>query len=109
MVEFDDAWKEFVAKLALPARSNWPLGTLNNRQLLNWTIAMSTSISVDRKTKDSLARQKRAMEASEGVKLTWDQFFERALSVRRPPKLTRVEIEELKKIAAEARPWKTRS
>jgi hypothetical protein len=70
---------------------------------------MATSISVDRKTRDLLARQKRAMEASEGVQLTWDQFFERALSVRKPPKLTKDEIEELKKLVAEARPWKTRS
>ena len=40
---------------------------------------MSASISVDRKTKDSPARQERAMEASGGLELTWDQFFERAL------------------------------
>jgi len=70
---------------------------------------MATSISVDRKTRDLLARQKKAMEESGGVRLTWDQFFERALSVRKPPKLTKVEIEELKKLVAEARPWKTRS
>ncbi len=70
---------------------------------------MSTSISVGRKTRDFLARQKKAMEDSDGTRLTWDEFFERALSVQRPPKLSRVEIEELKKVVAEARPWKSRS
>ncbi len=73
------------------------------------TIAMSTSISIDRKTKDFLARQKRALEATEGVQLTWDEFFERTLSARKPPKLSREEVEELKKLVAEARPWKTRA
>lgn len=70
---------------------------------------MSTTISVDRRTKDFLARQKRAMEESAGVQLTWDQFFERSLSVRRPPRLTKEEMKELRSIVAEARPWKTRS
>jgi hypothetical protein len=70
---------------------------------------MSTSITIDRRTRDLLARQKRALEATEGHQLTWDEFFERALSVPRPPKLTRKEIEELKKLVAEARPWKTLS
>lgn len=70
---------------------------------------MATSISVDRKTRDFLARQKRALEESEGRKLTWDEFFERALPVRKPPRLTRVEVEELRNLLAEARPWKTRS
>ena len=70
---------------------------------------MSTSISVGRKTRDFLARQKKAMEDSDGTHLTWDEFFERTLSVQRPPKLSRVEIEELKKVVAEARPWKSRS
>ena len=72
-------------------------------------ITVSTSISVGRKTRDFLARQKKAMEDSDGTRLTWDEFFERALSVQRPPKLSRVEIEELKKVVAEARPWKSRS
>ena len=70
---------------------------------------MSTSISVGRKTRDFLARQKKAMEDSDGTHLTWDEFFERALSVQRPPKLTKAEVEELKKVVAEARPWKKRS
>ena len=70
---------------------------------------MSTSISVDRKTRDFLARQKRAMEASEGSELTWDEFFEHALSIQKPPKLSNHEIEELKKLVGEARPWKTRA
>lgn len=72
-------------------------------------IGMSTSISVDRKTRDFLARQKKAMEDSDGARLTWDEFFERALSVQRPPKLTKAEAEELRRVVAEARPWKTRS
>ena len=46
---------------------------------------MSTSISVGRKTRDLLARRKKAMEDSGGNRLTWDEFFERALSVQRPP------------------------
>jgi hypothetical protein len=70
---------------------------------------LGTSISIDRRTRDFLARQKNAMEASEGVRLTWDEFFERALSVRKPPKLTKGEIEELKKLVAEARPWRMRA
>jgi hypothetical protein len=70
---------------------------------------MSTSISIDRKTKDFLARQKRAMEAAEGAQLTWVEFFARALSVQTPLRLSRKEIEELKKLVGDARPWKTRS
>jgi hypothetical protein len=70
---------------------------------------MSTSISMDRRTKDFLARQKRVMEAAEGVQLTWDEFFERALSVRSPPKLTRQEVEELRKLVGEGRNWKRRA
>jgi hypothetical protein len=69
---------------------------------------MSTSISVGRKTRDFLARQKKAMEASEGSELTWDEFFARALSVQKPPKLTEDEVQELKKLVAGARPWKQR-
>ena len=72
------------------------------------TIALSTTITVDRRTKDFLARQKRTLEASEGAELTWDQFYQRALAVRKPPRLTKGEVEELKKLVAEARPWRAR-
>jgi hypothetical protein len=70
---------------------------------------MSTTISIDRRTKDFLARQKRTLEDTEGSQLTWDEFFERAFSVRKPAKLTQKEIEELKRLVGEARPWKTRA
>jgi hypothetical protein len=70
---------------------------------------MSTSISIGRKTKDFLARQKRVLEATEGIQLTWDEFFEHALSVRKPPKLTQKEVEELRRLVGEGRPWKTRA
>ncbi|MDA4127564.1 MAG: VapB-type antitoxin [Thaumarchaeota archaeon] len=68
-----------------------------------------TSISIDRKTKDFLARQKRSLENTEGTQFTWDEFFERAFSVRKPAKLTQKEIEELKRLVGEARPWKPRA
>jgi hypothetical protein len=70
---------------------------------------MSTSISINRKTKDFLTRQKRALEAAKGGQLTWDEFFEHALSVRKPPKLTQKEVEELRRLVGEERPWKTRA
>lgn len=70
---------------------------------------MSTTISVDRKTKEFLARQKGALEAAEGVQMTWDEFFERTLSVKKPPELTRNEIDALRRLARDARPWKSRA
>ncbi|MDG6898638.1 MAG: VapB-type antitoxin [Nitrososphaerota archaeon] len=70
---------------------------------------MSTTISVDRRTRDFLARRKKALEDEGGSQLTWDEFFERVLKVPEPPKLTKKEIEELEKIVSEARPWKMRS
>jgi hypothetical protein len=70
---------------------------------------MATTISVDRRTKDILARRKRSLEAAEGGQLTWDEFFEREFSPGKPPTLTRREAEELKRLVAEGRPWKTRS
>lgn len=49
------------------------------------------------------------MEASEGGQLTWDQFFERAFTSEKSPKLTESEVKELKRLVAEARPWKARA
>lgn len=69
----------------------------------------ATTISVDRKTKEFLSRRKRSMEASEGGQLTWDQFFERAFTSEKSPKLTESEVKELKRLVAEARPWKARA
>ena len=70
---------------------------------------MATTISVDRRTKDLLARRKRSLEVTEGNPLTWDEFFERAFSAPKPPELTKSEVTELRRLVAEARPWKTRS
>ncbi len=70
---------------------------------------VATTISVDRRTKDLLARRKRSLEATEGNQLTWDEFFELALSAGEPPQLTKSEVKELKRLVAEGRPWKTRS
>ena len=72
-------------------------------------IALSTTISVDRRTRDFLARRKKALEDEGGSQLTWDEFFERTLVVPEPPRLTKEEIEDLEKFVKEARPWKTRS
>ena len=69
----------------------------------------ATTISVDRKTKEFLARKKRSMEASQGGQMTWDQFFERAFTLEKPPELTAEEAKELRRLVAEARPWKTRA
>ena len=68
------------------------------------TGTLSTTISVDRKTRDFLARRKKALEDGWGSPLTWDEFFERALGVTEPPKLTNEEIEGLEKNVREARP-----
>jgi len=70
---------------------------------------MTTTISVDRRTKDFLARKKRSLEVTEGNQLTWDEFFERAFSAAKPPELSKSEIKELKRLVSEGRPWKTRS
>ena len=70
---------------------------------------MSTTISVDKRTKDLLSRKKRSLEVTEGSQLTWDEFFERAFSATKPPELSKGEIVELKRLVAEGRPWKTRS
>ena len=70
---------------------------------------MATTISVDRRTKDLLARRKRSLELTEGNQLTWDEFFERAFSAAKPPELSKREVTELKRLVAEGRPWKTRS
>ena len=64
---------------------------------------------MNRKTRDFLARRKKALEDEGGSPLTWDEFFERALKVPEPPKLTKKEIEGLEKNAREARPWRTQS
>lgn len=69
---------------------------------------MATTITVDRRTKDFLARKKRSLEAKEGSQLTWDEFFERTFTLGKPPRLTKEEAEELKRLVAEGRPWKTR-
>jgi hypothetical protein len=69
----------------------------------------ATTISVGRKTKDFLARKKKLMEEQQGVQLTWDQFFDRLMTGAEPPRLSEEEAKELKKLMAEARPWKTRA
>jgi hypothetical protein len=70
---------------------------------------MATTISVDRKTKELLARKKRSLEARERSQLTWDEFFERAFAAGKPPELTEEEAKELRRLVAEGRPWKTRA
>ena len=70
---------------------------------------MTTTISVDRRTKDHLTRRKRSLELTEGNQLTWDEFFEHAFTALKPPKLSKVEVDELRRVVAEGRPWKTRS
>ncbi len=72
-------------------------------------VMAATTISVGRKTKELLARKKRSIEEEEGGQLTWDQFFELVFTPPKPPKLTEEEAKELKKLVAEARPWKTRA
>jgi hypothetical protein len=68
----------------------------------------STTISVDGKTKEFLARKK-SMEEREGGQLTWDQFFDLLLTEAKPPRLSEQEAKEQKRLVAEARPWKTRA
>jgi len=70
---------------------------------------MATTISIGKKTKDILARRKRSLEATEGNQLTWDEFFEHAFSASKPPELSKTEVNELKRLVVEGRPWKTRS
>jgi hypothetical protein len=69
----------------------------------------ATTISVGRKTKEFLARKKKSMEEQQGGQLTWDQFFDRLLATAGPPRLSEEEAKELKRLVAEARPWKTRA
>ncbi|MDG6914576.1 MAG: VapB-type antitoxin [Nitrososphaerota archaeon] len=69
----------------------------------------ATTISVGRKTKEFLARKKKTMEEQQRGQLTWDQFFERLFASATPPQLTKEEAKELKRLVAEARPWKTRA
>ena len=70
---------------------------------------MSTTISVDRRTRDFLARRKKSLEDEKGSPLTWDEFFEQVLVTPEPPRLSRTELGELEKLVKEARPWKMRS
>ena len=72
-------------------------------------VMAATTISVGRKTKEFLARKKKSMEEQRGGQLTWDQFFERLLTAAKPPRLSEEEAKELKRLVAEARPWKTRA
>ena len=72
-------------------------------------ITMTTTISIDRRTKDLLARRKRSLEVAGGNQLTWDEFFEQAFSPSKPPDLSRSESNELRGLVAEGRPWKLRS
>jgi hypothetical protein len=72
-------------------------------------MAATTTISVGRKTKEFLARKKKSMEEQQGGQLTWDQFFDRLLTAAKPPRLSEEEAKELKRLVAEARPWKTRA
>ncbi len=72
-------------------------------------VMAATTISVGRKTKEFLARKKKTMEEQQRGQLTWDQFFERLFASATPPQLTKEEAKELKRLVAEARPWKTRA
>jgi len=70
---------------------------------------MTTTISIDRRTKNLLSRRKRSLEVTEGNQLTWDEFFEQAFSPSKPPELSKNEVNELRRLVAEGRPWKMRS
>jgi hypothetical protein len=69
-------------------------------------MAVTTTISVGRRTKKFLARKK-SMEEQQGGQLTWDPFFDRFPTAAEPPRSSDGVAKELNRLVAEARPWKT--